>query len=270
MTVLIINDEKWTADMIREEVHWEVCGIDQVFIAYDAATARELITQGNIQILLCDIEMPGENGIQLMHWVREQNYDIECIFLTCHANFVYAQEAVKLNCLDYILMPARTEEIQSVITKVAEKIKQKQTTKQLEHYGAQWIENQKQEAYELQGVKKGNEDVIKDCLQYIHQNLKDPNLSVNLVADYCHMNAIYLNRLFRKEKDTSIGQYIIHERMLLAARLLQDSALTAHTVAEKVGYPNYPYFSTAFKKFYGCSPQKYTERQENAHEYNTR
>ena len=111
MNVLIINDEKWTADMIREEVHWEACGIDEVFTAYDAASAREQIQTGNIQILLCDIEMPGENGIQLMHWVREYAYDIECIFLTCHANFSYAQEAVKLNCLDYILMPAPGEKM---------------------------------------------------------------------------------------------------------------------------------------------------------------
>ena len=266
MNVLIINDEKWTADMIREEVHWEACGIDEVFTAYDAASAREQIQTGNIQILLCDIEMPGENGIQLMHWVREHAYDIECIFLTCHANFSYAQEAVKLNCLDYILMPARTEEIEAVITKVATNIRQKQANRQLEQYGARWIENQKQEAYEIQGTKKSNEDVIKDCLQYIHNHLEDPELSVNQLADQCHMNAIYLNRLFRKEKETSIGQYIIQERMHLAARLLLDPALTAHTVAEKVGYLNYPYFSTAFKKFYGCSPQKYVERQGNAHE----
>ena len=125
MTILIINDEKWAAERIGEEVHWDSCGIDQVFTAYDAASAREQIQEGNIQILLCDIEMPGENGIQLMHWVREHAYEIECIFLTCHANFSYAQEAVKLNCLDYILMPARTEEIETVLTKVASNICQK-------------------------------------------------------------------------------------------------------------------------------------------------
>ncbi len=26
MTVLIVNDEKWTADMIREDVDWRGCG----------------------------------------------------------------------------------------------------------------------------------------------------------------------------------------------------------------------------------------------------
>ncbi len=92
--------------------------VDEVKTAYDAAGAREQIMDGDVDILLCDIEMPGENGVQLLRWVREQEYDLECIFLTCHANFLYAQEAVKLNCMDYLLMPARTEEIEEVLKKV--------------------------------------------------------------------------------------------------------------------------------------------------------
>ena len=178
MNVLIINDEKWTADMIREDVDWEKCGIHKVFTAYDAASAREQIKRGDIQILLCDIEMPGENGIQLMHWVREHEYEIECIFLTCHANFSYAQEAVKLNCLDYILMPARAEEIEHVLTKVVTNIQQKQVNRKLEQYGARWIENQKQEAYEIQGTKKISDDEMKD-FAYISKKLDEISLAID-------------------------------------------------------------------------------------------
>ncbi|MDO4276272.1 MAG: response regulator [Eubacteriales bacterium] len=262
MTVLIVNDEVWTADMMKEEVDWEGCGIDQVKTAYDADGARKQLMEGQVDILLCDIEMPGENGIELLRWVREKEYDAECIFLTCHANFIYAQEAVKLNCLDYILMPARTEEIQEVLCKVVQGIQKKRDNRQLEQYGARWVESQKEEAYEVQG-RKSNEDIIRDCEQYIHQNLKSNKLSVNQVADYCHLNPIYLNRIFRKEKSISIGQYIIRERMTLAAKLLSDASISAQTVAEKTGYMNYSYFSTAFKKFYGCSPQHYAERRDN-------
>ena len=76
MNVLIINDEKWTADMIREDVDWEKCGIHKVFTAYDAASAREQIKRGDIQI-----EMPGENGIQLMHWVPSMNMKLNVFSL---------------------------------------------------------------------------------------------------------------------------------------------------------------------------------------------
>ena len=261
MTVLIINDEAWTGDMIKEEVDWEQCGIDTVQIAYDAQSAREYILTGTIDIMLCDIEMPRENGIELLRWVREMQFDTECIFLTCHANFCYAQEAVKLNCRDYVLMPARAEEIQQVIKKVAETIVRKRNRLQLIQYGERWVESQKEKAYEAQGTKKSNADIVLSCVSYIHANLENSELSVNQIAEFCHLNPVYLNRIFRKEKDISIGQYIIRERMLLAAELLADGSLTAYTVAEKTGYMNYSYFSTAFKKFYGCSPQHYTKVQ---------
>lgn len=261
MTVLIINDEVWTADMIKEETDWEECGIDEVLTAYDARSAREYIRTGEVDIMLCDIEMPQENGIELLRWVREMEYDTECIFLTCHANFSYAQEAVKLNCLDYVLMPARAQEIQRVIKKVAEAIVKKRNNRRLEQYGARWVESQREKAYEVQGSKKSNADIVRSCESYIHANLENSGLSVNQIAEFCHLNPVYLNRIFRKEKNISIGQYLIRERMLLAAELLADGSLTAHTVAEKSGYMNYSYFSTAFKKFYGCSPQQYVKKQ---------
>ena len=58
--------------------------------------------------------------------------------------------------------------------------------------------------------------------------------------------------------------------MVLAARLFQEGGLSAATVAAKVGYPNYPYFSTAFKKYFGCSPQQYKEERDKAKEEGSR
>lgn len=77
------------------------------------------------------------------------------------------------------------------------------------------------------------------------------DLSVNEAAAYCHLSPIYLNRIF--------SQYIIRERMILAAKLLEEDVLNANVVAVKVGYPSYPHFSFTFKKYYGCSPKQYKE-----------
>ena len=38
-------------------------GIDDVFVAYQAEDARKILLAEQIDILLCDIEMPGENGL---------------------------------------------------------------------------------------------------------------------------------------------------------------------------------------------------------------
>ena len=52
-------------------IAWEECGITQVYTAYGAEDSRRVCEKYHIDILLCDIEMPGENGIELVRWVRE-------------------------------------------------------------------------------------------------------------------------------------------------------------------------------------------------------
>lgn len=128
MNLLIVNDEQLTAETMKKDMDWASYGISEVYTAYDTEAARACIAEHPVDILLCDIEMPGENGLGLLRWVREQEKEIECIFLTCHAKFAYAQEAISLGCQDYILIPARYEDIGEKIRKVVDRIRGKRDT----------------------------------------------------------------------------------------------------------------------------------------------
>ena len=98
MNLLIVNDAELEMLTIKKEVDWESCGIKEVFTATCVEEAKQVIKTQAIDILLCDIEMPGENGLALILWIKEMNYDIDSILLTCHADFSYAREAISLNC----------------------------------------------------------------------------------------------------------------------------------------------------------------------------
>lgn len=257
MNLIIINDEVVAIDAMKREIDWSLYGIEEVFVAFDAEEAKKKILGNPIDIMLCDIEMPGDNGIQLLQWVRSKKMDIDCVFLICHANFEYAQEAIKLGCMNYVLVPAEYEDIGEAVYKVVMLRKQKVEQEQLKKYGEQWVSEKKEKALEEQGSKKSHPQIVKECKEYILKRLDREELSVNELADLCHLNAIYLNRLFKQKTGISINQYIIHERMILAARLLEDGELSANTVSARVGYPNYPHFSATFKKHFGCSPKQY-------------
>ena len=118
MNLLIVNDIVIEANTMASDIPWETCGITNVFTAYNANGARTIIEENTIDILLCDIEMPDENGLSLIRWIQEKQYDIECILLTCHADFAYAQEGISLGCQDYITLPARYEDIAASVQKV--------------------------------------------------------------------------------------------------------------------------------------------------------
>ncbi len=259
MTLLIVNDDSIVADTMKEEMDLAQYGIHEAFVAYDAQAAKEIIKEQEIDILLCDIEMPGENGLELLRWVRKEEREIECIFLTCHAKFNYAQEAISLQCQDYILTPAKYEDIGRVIQNVADRIQVRRKEQLYTEYGRHYFKKDQKTGDEGENVKLKPQEVVEMVAAYIMEHIAESDLSVENIADRFHFHPVYLNRIFRKEKQVSIGQFIINERMKLAALLLKEGCCSVTEVAERVGYAHYTNFYNMFKKTYKISPVQYVE-----------
>lgn len=116
-TILLVDDEFPSIQAIRELVDWEKIGFEQVLEADSVASAKEQFLTHEIKVLLCDIEMPGETGLDLLQWLRSYSPETIGVFLTCHADFTYAKEAVRMGAFDYLLKPAAIEDIETVVTK---------------------------------------------------------------------------------------------------------------------------------------------------------
>lgn len=258
MKLLMVNDAVLELHTMEHTIEWENYGIDQVYTADNAALARTIIADHSIDILLCDIEMPMENGISLIRWIRSEGYDIDCILLTCHADFAYAREALTLNCCEYILLPAKYEDIGLNVQKVVKERAKRLHGNQLQELGESWVRSIQDSLPE--GKSPNPKETVSQCMAYIMKNISDETLNVADIASHFFLNAIYLNRIFKRETGFNISQWIIRERMLLAAELLKNPANTSITVAYQARYSNYPYFSTVFKKYYGCTPSQYAEK----------
>lgn len=135
MTVLIVDDQLDVVEGLVGGVDFERAGMDRVLTAYSAAQARELLLLHPVDVLLCDIEMPGENGLSLYRWTRERHMELMCIFLTAHADFTYAKTAMQLESLDYILQPARYEEVTEALLRARHKIEEHREQKKFYAYG---------------------------------------------------------------------------------------------------------------------------------------
>jgi two-component system response regulator YesN len=121
--LLIVDDEVYALQAMVEGVDWSQAGVDQVFSAGDAEEARMVMKAHPIDIMICDIEMPGETGLDLQSWVLKHDPGMLTIFLTGHALFDYAQTAIKLNSFDYVLKPAPADQLIKVVSQAMDKIK---------------------------------------------------------------------------------------------------------------------------------------------------
>lgn len=261
MKLLIVNDEVIAAKGTMTGINWKKYGIDLVDVAFEANAAREKLTKESFDIILCDIEMPGESGIELVRWIRQQQMEVEVIFLTCHADFEFAQEAIRLQCRNYILVPAAYEVIAENVYKIVQEIEQKRNDKKNQMYGKLWLSEKEQEQKQ-QITGNSPEKTVKLAEEYIMSHLNDPELSVSRLAEKIYLNADYLNRVFKRMKGQSVGRYILNKRMELASALLEEGKLGAMKVSELAGYNTYSAFVTAFKNFYKVSPSHYVAEHQ--------
>ena len=132
MNIIIVDDQKTVLHSLKNGIHWEKLPIDRLYLASSAKEARAVFAEKTVDVMLTDIEMPGEDGLSLYAWVKERYPEVECIFLTAHADFQYAQKAIQLGGYDYILQPARFEDVEKVIRKACTKILKSRKMKELE------------------------------------------------------------------------------------------------------------------------------------------
>ena len=135
MKVLVVDDQPDVVAGILDGVNWRALHVEKAYSALSAAEAKDLPLREKIDILLCDIEMPGESGLSLVAWLQKQDRETKCIFLTAHADFPYAQKALQLGAVDYLLQPASYENIEAAIWRAAEQLQEEELSQVYEALG---------------------------------------------------------------------------------------------------------------------------------------
>lgn len=247
MILLIVDDQPDVVQGIQQGIDWARIGIDRILTANSVSVAERLLKAEKIDILLCDIEMPPRNGIELLSLIRTAGLETYCIFLSAHAEFTYAQEAVHLGAFDYILQPAPYDEIEAAVERAL--------SSKMTGFGEQLINDDARRIIK-DSESEQQADHIQVLMDYIRQNLSG-SLSRQELADVVHLNPEYLSRLFKRETDVSISQFIQQEKLKLAESMLRETTIPISLIAVKVGYTNFSYFSQVFKRQTGLSPQDY-------------
>ncbi len=120
MTILIVDDDRIVVSMIEKTVDWEALDIDTVLTAYDGEQAKKRILEGAPDIVLCDIEMPVLDGMELLAWMQQERIRTYTVFLTCHEEFSLVQKALRLGAQDYIVKPLPEEELTETLKKAVQ------------------------------------------------------------------------------------------------------------------------------------------------------
>ena len=106
-TILIIEDDQRISRLIS--LYLERAGYRAV-AASNGSEMYRLLSEDDISLILMDIMLPGEDGLELAHELR-QNSDVPIIFLTAKTNTADKISGLEIGADDYITKPFEEKEL---------------------------------------------------------------------------------------------------------------------------------------------------------------
>lgn len=108
--------------------------------------------------------------------------------------------------------------------------------------------------------------LVMQAREHIQVHLQDSMLNLESIANALYVSPSYLRKIFKKELNINISDYIQQTRLQKAKDLLSScTGISISAVAEMTGYHDVSYFSKCFKKATGITPSEYevarTERK---------
>ena len=110
--ILIVDDEVETRSLLHEIMEKEGY---EVHTTPNGHTALERVQDQLPDVVLCDIQMPGMNGIEFLTLIREQQPEAQVILLTAYGSLNTAVEGMKGGAFDYLSKPFVLDEIRTVV-----------------------------------------------------------------------------------------------------------------------------------------------------------
>jgi len=122
--LLIVDDEYYTVEIIKNQFHWEELGIGKVYTAYSVNQAMALFDSEKIDLAVCDIEMGAHSGLELLEWLQKNHPEVVSFILTGHAQFEYCRKALEFGSFAYALKPIEYDELRKVILAAVKKVEE--------------------------------------------------------------------------------------------------------------------------------------------------
>ena len=259
--VLIVEDE----DMIRKGLSytfdWSSLNCVLVGEAPNGQVGLEKIEALHPDIVLTDINMPLMDGIEMLQKSIESNTYC-AIIISGYNEFHLAKKAIQLGAMDYLLKPLDHDQLTEAIQRSIHKVQERK---------ALLLTRSKpipMTSYDLlpDTSKNPSNHVVKimDYIaKYYHQKITIQNL-----VDELEMSSTYLHNKFKKETNQTINEYLNKYRIQKSIELMKKGDGKIYTIASEVGFHDYKYFTSVFKKYTNYSPSVFLKHLQQGESYN--
>ena len=119
LKVLLVDDEKEFVDSLSERLELRNLDAD---IAYDGEQALQAIKEGEPDVMVLDLRMPGIDGLEVLRRAKESHPGVRIIVLTGHGTDKDEEEARKLGASVYLKKPIDIDNLIGALNKEKMKV----------------------------------------------------------------------------------------------------------------------------------------------------
>lgn len=241
--VLLIDDEVKIIQWLKQSISWEKYGFSVCELCTGSLQALQYMEHHPVDLVITDIRMPGPSGLELIQKLHQCKPDIRTIILSGYNQFEYAQQALKYGVKGFLLKPLDPAELVELLQDISKDLNRANSGTQTENSDSLFI-------LEPEGSR------LKEVVEYIDKNY-NKELCLKNCADLFDFHPAYLGKIFKEFTCVSFNTYLNKKRIAKLKQLLEQSNLPISQLLESVGYHNYEYFYTVFKKYEGISFSEY-------------
>ena len=126
-TILIVDDEKHTRDGLRRLLEDEY----DVYVAEDIGGAISVLERETVDLLLTDLRLGGEDGMQLIERALKMPHPPVCIMMTAYGSVDTAVEAMKRGAYDFVTKPLNLDKVEMLIGRALQSRRMEQENRTL-------------------------------------------------------------------------------------------------------------------------------------------
>src|SRR5213083_2364694 len=139
-TILIVDDEKHTRDGLRRLLEDD----NDVYVAEDIGGAISVLERETVDLLLTDLRLGAEDGMQLIERALKMPHPPVCIMMTAYGSVDTAVEAMKRGAYDFVTKPLNLDKVEMLIARALQSRRMEQENRTLrqqvnERYGLENI-----------------------------------------------------------------------------------------------------------------------------------
>lgn len=240
--VYMVDDESLDLTLLSRLIPWTELDLTLIGTASNARTAMEYLSNDTqVELLILDIEMPGYNGLAFHEKILSLRPDIRTIYISGHDEFRYAQRALELGAIGYILKPINHDELQRTLKRAHETITL------------------------LRGQRPTQSNSLVERMMQIATSRLGDGIDLRQMARELFYSPNYLSAAFKAETGINFSTYLNRIRLERACELLDNTRLTVGEISQMLGYTSSAHFISFFREHKGLTPGAFRRNGKNKH-----